>query len=654
MNPQLQNLYSKNVLSKDDSFRLISLQPGPSHTPLALCLLNTNLSDIQPYDAVSYVWGDMKDPISISVQDADGSQTHVRISRNCHAALSSLRDPHASRLLWIDSICIDQESTAEKNHQIGLMGLIYQNASKVMVYLGKGTSESDTAMRCLRELDEPSNDNSLAAVGASAVLQENRVAVDNLFKRPWFFRVWVLQEITFAQTATVICGDYQLDWESFKTFYHWNVNAGWIEKLPFSINYAVSPSPFVSYVTYGERLLKILVDTRSCGATDPRDKLYAIIPLLDRDHEGMQEENEEQKERWQYNEEELRQLSIRQRRLNIQVNYSDSVSRVYTELATLLMGSIGLDVLSYVVKESAMPGLPTWVPDWTVLSPYWSATQKVTRGRYKPFSGFPKGPSQHIWGWRMLYPHLIDTWTISNYPTASGESSKQLHIQAVSLGRIEKLGDVCDLANNYFPTGQWASLVPDESYLKNPEMPRGLPTEEAHEWDSGPRSLSLFARTLTFDTVVYPQVAKDAITYIRRYNGEIVDDADSPWGYFGDPNSSNGERMPLIEIFQGPGSFERQVMQILKRCDGKRLCILDTGRIALLHDKAQVGDEVFVVEGASTPFVFREATKDIKETTLSERILNLVGDGFVLGVMNGEIWDLVDNGEACREKLTIR
>lgn len=37
-----------------------------------------------------------------------------------------------------------------------------------------------------------------------------------------------------------------------------------------------------------------------------------------------------------------------------------------------------------------------------------------------------------------------------------------------------------------------------------------------------------------------------------------------------------------------------------------------------------------------------------------ERIFILVGDGFVLGVMNGEIWDLVHDGEAYREKVMIR
>lgn len=137
MDTHLQSLYTKNILDKDDSFRLVSLQPGRADAPLTLCLLNTNLRNAQPYEAVSYVWGDVKDLISIDVQGDDETQTHAFISHNCHAALSSFRDSDLPRLLWIDSICIDQDSPTEKNHQLGLMGRIYQNASQVLVYLEK-------------------------------------------------------------------------------------------------------------------------------------------------------------------------------------------------------------------------------------------------------------------------------------------------------------------------------------------------------------------------------------------------------------------------------------------------------------------------------------------------------------------------------------
>ncbi|KAG5752175.1 hypothetical protein H9Q70_005184 [Fusarium xylarioides] len=454
MNNYLQTLYAKNILHEDDSFRLVSLLPGRNVAPLTLRLLNTKLCEAQPYEAVSYVWGDVKDLVPTNVQGDGDTVTQALITQNCHAALSSFRYSDSPRLLWIDSICIDQDSAIEKNHQLSLVARIYKNASQVLVYLGRGTADSDAAIRCIREIDEPSNHDGHGAVEASATIQENQMAVRNLFKRPWFSRVWVLQEITFAQQATVICGDYQLNWESFKTFFHWNVNAGWIQKLPFSVTYAVSPTPYVWHDTYAERLLKILEDTRTCGATDPRDKLYAILPLLDRHDEEMKEKLEGYKERWDYNEQELQNMATRQRRLNVQVDYNHAVSRVYTDLTILLMGSVGLDILSHVVQKSAIPGLPTWVPDWSITPPYWAATQKPAPLSYRPLAGFSSGPARYTWGWKMLHPHLIDTWTSSGYISANTQASVQLHVQAVGLRRIERIGDICDIAKNYFPVEQ--------------------------------------------------------------------------------------------------------------------------------------------------------------------------------------------------------
>ncbi|RBQ79350.1 hypothetical protein FVER14953_21723 [Fusarium verticillioides] len=368
----------------------------------------------------------------------------------------------------------------------------------------------------------------------------------------------------------------------------------------------------------------------------------------------MKEELEGYKERWDYNEQELKELVIRQRRLNVQVNYSHPVSRVYTDLAILLMGSVGLDVLSHVVKESAVPGLPTWVPDWSVTSPYWAAAQKPAPGRYKPFAGFTSGPIQYVWGWKMLHPHLIDTWTSSGYTSANTQASVQLHVQGVSLGRIEKIGDACDIAKGYFPVGQWEKLVPDESYLKHSEMPEDIADEEFQQWHNGPLSLSKFLRTLTFDDVVYPEVAKAVVSHIKRYNGEVLDNDEGEWKCFGELNEDDKERIPLMDIFQGTGSFEKQAMRILKRCDGKKLCILSNGRIGLVNDRAQVGDEVFVVEGASVPFIFRKITTGGTGYDVPEQVFNLVGGAFVLGVMNGEIWDLIEKGEVQRENITIR
>ncbi|KAH7147342.1 hypothetical protein DER46DRAFT_579787 [Fusarium sp. MPI-SDFR-AT-0072] len=253
----------------------------------------------------------------------------------------------------------------------------------------------------------------------------------------------------------------------------------------------------------------------------------------------------------------------------------------------------------------------------------------------------------------MLHPHLIDTWTSSGYTSVNTQPSRQLHVQAVSQGKTERTGDVCDIAKSYFPVGQWEKLVPDESYLKHSEMTDDISGEEFYEWQNGPLSLSQFLRTLIFDDVIYPEVAKAAISHIKRYNGEVLKDDEAQWKCFGELTENDKVRIPLLEIFEGSGSFEKQAMRILKRCDGKRLCILSNGRIGLAPDRAQVGDEVFVVEGASVPFIFRKATTRGIGGDVPELVFNLVGGAFVLGVMNGEIWDLVEKVEAQSEKSTL-
>ncbi|KAH8788003.1 heterokaryon incompatibility [Diaporthe sp. PMI_573] len=57
-----------------------------------------------------------------------------------------LRYPQQPRTLWIDAVCIDQSSLEERGEQVTRMSSIYQNASRVIVWLGNGSEESDLAM----------------------------------------------------------------------------------------------------------------------------------------------------------------------------------------------------------------------------------------------------------------------------------------------------------------------------------------------------------------------------------------------------------------------------------------------------------------------------------------------------------------------------
>jgi hypothetical protein len=59
------------------------------------------------------------------------------ITENCVAALRRIRSKVRKCILWIDSICIDQSSIEERNHQVALMGDVYSMASEVIIWLVK-------------------------------------------------------------------------------------------------------------------------------------------------------------------------------------------------------------------------------------------------------------------------------------------------------------------------------------------------------------------------------------------------------------------------------------------------------------------------------------------------------------------------------------
>lgn len=160
--------------------------------------------------------------------------------------------------------------------------------------------------------------------------------VDSIFQRRWFNRVWVLQEIGLAKRALVYCGNYKVPWErfilaQFDHNYHYRHSLPPILKLPMNGKQASSS------------LVRLLMKTRGCSSTDPRDKVFALLGIV------ADVSSEE-----------------------LPVDYTKSPREVFTELMKLLIRShTTLDILAAVEPRGQMEsGLPSWVPDWPQLSDY--------------------------------------------------------------------------------------------------------------------------------------------------------------------------------------------------------------------------------------------------------------------------------------------
>ncbi|THV47789.1 hypothetical protein BGAL_0289g00170 [Botrytis galanthina] len=200
-----QALYSSLSL-ESNTIRLLRILPNENEEADINCTLfvyplHDSGRGTHRYEALSYVWGDADDSRSICV---NGHRLTVRA--NLHIALSRLRDPVLDRIIWIDAICINQEDLNERGHQVQLMAKIYSKASQVVIWLGEAADNSD---RALGEI--------VIAVNQSEISSDKtaRKAVLALLQRPWFRRIWVLQEVAAARHILIMCGLIEIDGYAF-------------------------------------------------------------------------------------------------------------------------------------------------------------------------------------------------------------------------------------------------------------------------------------------------------------------------------------------------------------------------------------------------------------------------------------------------------
>lgn len=145
--------FSHQRLELANSMRILEQQPALHSNSIIRCRLTEKiLSNADgTYEALSYVWGvpgDRKDIL------CDNRRLSVTI--NCWTALVALRRRFRTRLLWVDAICIDQarhdEAMMERGEQVQKMGVIYNCASKVLLWFGTGshlTTETFFVLKCL-------------------------------------------------------------------------------------------------------------------------------------------------------------------------------------------------------------------------------------------------------------------------------------------------------------------------------------------------------------------------------------------------------------------------------------------------------------------------------------------------------------------------
>ena len=139
INPAEMNVYDAWPLDPQQrEIRLLHLLPGSQNEPIETKLSRVSLEKDPAFNVLSYSWGSENDKITIKVEGWE-----LRITQNLHRCLVNLRQETTPLVIWIDAVCINQDSNQEKNTQVPLMRDIYKSAEQAYVWLGETSSELD-------------------------------------------------------------------------------------------------------------------------------------------------------------------------------------------------------------------------------------------------------------------------------------------------------------------------------------------------------------------------------------------------------------------------------------------------------------------------------------------------------------------------------
>jgi hypothetical protein len=211
------------INTEKQEFRIVTIEPAPDHDQPIKCTLSVAcLSAVPEFAAVSYVWGDASIANQISLDDKE-----FYVTTNLFHLLRRLRRPDAAFVCWIDAVCINQQDIPERNSQVLLRGELYKSAQYVIIWLGEEYGDSDLACSLLEKygtatiafLEQyhrlPSTAEELqpilSEVGPNVLDKASWEALRALFKRPWWTRVWVIQEFAKARDRVFICGSHVFD-----------------------------------------------------------------------------------------------------------------------------------------------------------------------------------------------------------------------------------------------------------------------------------------------------------------------------------------------------------------------------------------------------------------------------------------------------------
>lgn len=374
------SLYSPLHCQRD--IRLLRMHSAPGASIIAITFEAYNLdSDVQ-YTALSYVWGLHTPPSFIT---CNGQRTPI--TPNLWDVLFQLQNEAHEGLVWVDAICINQRDNEEKANQVSMMRDIYKRAANVIFWLGKQEQYDRDAVRLMRVFCETHGYGTTHEFVSDLKplrkhhLEELSLPTNgcgwygwaSLLSRPWFGRIWIVQEFANATRSIFMSGPLKIPTKLLIRCVNATAICASIGEAVSAHSRAAASMITIILRSYAVGLYEIVRSqagdssirifdlwTRSqlLEATDPRDRVFALLST---------------------------QTAVS---LDL-IDYNKTVENVYMEIATIAL-TMPLAAENWsTVSASPLPtyrcmsgpqrlsrflackaqtphssALPSWVPDW--------------------------------------------------------------------------------------------------------------------------------------------------------------------------------------------------------------------------------------------------------------------------------------------------
>ncbi|KAK3177368.1 hypothetical protein K4F52_009837 [Lecanicillium sp. MT-2017a] len=566
-----------------------------------------SIDDCPAYCAISYAWGDTQGPTKAFYCSGHS----FAVPENAHSALYyiCLTANGSTLKIWIDLLCINQQDEAEKAEQVAMMGDIYAQAAQVTIWLGPSMNDSDILIDNMPAVAEWLRD--VIEIGGHRLpyaplprLAESNAgllrALGHIYARPWFSRIWPVQEVLLSRSKIFLCGSRKFTWEIFEELTMNLVDLNIFECLESSgapqdlvefgarnmnslRSFSKIPYPLSDGVA-DKDLLVLLEIARSRHVTEPVDRVWGFIGFTRPD---------------------LRTT------LQPFISYKKGAKRKYHDTyrrfckILLLRNPSDSRVLSMAGSYSKRSKLPSWCPDFNAPGsncgsplgmngvPYKAGTPIVGPAVRQSLNFRPFSNTLRLMGFRFDYvvntaalddemliiPHRIVTCTASRSLIAAWE--------------------------------QWCLAIAHGAYSHHNE---NSPTEvlDAH-WKTLTADHMLIYMPKLEGTICHDMMRQTYLDYCSYLNADDVVKAAA---------AIPPERRVLLATFMNLVSLNYSRTYFDTRF---------SRRVGIGPRGMRSGDCVVIINGACTPFILRFGRGKLRRATTQ-----LIGEAYVHGIMYGE------------------